>query len=867
MLSSCEAAFTESLLIDTDKTVSAGQGNKVSETMRIQVTEEVAERLLSQRDADGVISPEILSEVGLGPEDGISQVSTTFMIGGKFEGRQRASGLHLWFDLRLDPNAALTKSVGDFNKIPGISKVESAARIKPMSVMNDPNFNLQWHYHNTGANGFLKGFDIGLEEMWRRYEVYGSPDVIIAVCDGGFDVTHPDLIGNLWTNEAELNGQPGVDDDRNGYIDDVHGYNFAGLSSKYKVSDHGTHVAGTVAAVNNNEIGLCGVAGGKYPQKGARVMLLQVLNGDYNNYLKAMQYAAENGAVISQNSWGYIDDVAYILDSDKKGVDYFIDNAGLDENGNQVGPMKGGLMVFATGNDARDMNYPAAYDRCLAVSAIGPTGKVAYYSNYGDWVDVSAPGGDVKVNRQFGGVFSTVLDGKYDGMQGTSMACPHVSGLAALILDKAKGQGYTSAQLYDHIISTSDPYFYELNPDKVGLFGAGMIDAVRAIAKFSKIAPEAPVCAGVKAVSNNLEIELNVPKDEDDSTAFYYNIYLSDKPIKDVNDASVVKRVVEIERAKELDNKNRYVVVDRLDFEKDYYCAVIATDYAGNQSAMIDAGTFKTQANNKPILEINDTAPIFVTSSDIVTRTFTYSEPDGHAVVPSFSTTATTGIEFADISAGLCLVKVDGATSEDGTFEFTVTVTDEYGLANSITCTYEVDGNNAPVLVKNIDDMLIGGVDASAELNVSEYFTDEDNDVLNLSFVVEDKNVASATAADGKITVKGVGFGSTKIKVTASDAAGEAAEAEFTVTVYDPSKPYSMYPNPVTDVLNIRGTLEENVSIKLYSAAGQTVYDASAKISVKDVHTADLSKLAPGVYKVAVDPENGDRYTSTIVKL
>lgn len=869
MLSSCETALTESSFSDTEVAGSAGQIDAVSGSMRIEVSEEIAEKLLASRDAQGVISSVALSEVGLGPEDGFSSVSTTFMIGGKFEQRQKSFGLHRWFDVMIDPDVVRTKAENDLKSVPGVGQVEQVVRLKPLSVMDDPDFSRQWHYLNLGDNGFRAGIDIKLEDAWERYEVYGSPEVIVAVIDNGIDVTHPDLAGNLWVNEAEANGVEGVDDDRNGYVDDIHGYNFVKNSPVMKAGDHGTHVAGTVAAVNNNGIGVCGVAGGKWPEPGVRIMALQLL-GDENDppvsFTTVMQYAAENGAVIAQNSWGYADDVKTILASDRMAIDYFVSVAGCDSNGDQTGPMQGGLVVFAAGNDTVDYGYPAGYEKCLAVAAIGPTGAAGYYSNYGDWVDVCAPGGDMQVNRSYGGVFSTINNGDYGSSQGTSMACPHVSGLAALVLSVTKGPGYTADMLYDHMVSTTDPSIYKYNASKDGMLGSGMIDAVRALAKLSTVAPSAPTSVDLEISSNEVYFTLDMPLDEDDKYAFFYNIYVSDKEISDADKASAQKFTFDIEAAEDVEGGLKRVLVKGLAFDSELHYAVSASDFAGNESPLALHGTLTTKSNSAPVIEINDDSPISVPSYDMATRTFTYSEPDGHAFSVEFSSTAVKGIEYTEVSETIGVVRIDGTASDKGKFEFTITVTDEFGLANSMTCEYVIQSNTPPVLVKKIEDVTVNGVGASLELDFNKYFSDADNEPLSARFDVADKDIVSASFNNGKIVLKGKTIGQTSVKVTASDGAGESVSSEFAVLVRDASKPYDLYPNPVTDVLNIRAGEDRDAKVKIFSATGQTVYEADARIGMFDVFTADLSTLAPGRYNILIQ-SGGERYNADIVKL
>ena len=176
------------------------------------------------------------------------------------------------------------------------------------------------------------------------------------------------------------------------------------------------------------------MAGGnsKKGVKGAKLMSCQIFDGEkQGSATEAIKWSADHGAVISQNSWGYTD-VTTAPSSLKSAVDYFIKNAGCDKNGKQRSdsPMKGGIVIFAAGNDSKNTSS-SDYDGMVSVTSVGADYKRAYYTNYGSWCDVAAPGGDVKKGNQ---VLSTLPGNKYGKMQGTSMACPHVSGIAALIL-------------------------------------------------------------------------------------------------------------------------------------------------------------------------------------------------------------------------------------------------------------------------------------------------------------------------------------------------------------------------------------------------------------------------------------------------
>lgn len=447
---------------------------------------------------------------------GVTKMERVFPDAGKFEERSRRAGLDRWYTVEFNESVALQQAIDELSSGSEIAVVEpvveairyqsvpttyvpfSLAYPRPECDFNDPRLEQQWHYYNDGTiiTTAVEGADARILPAWEIET--GKPEVIVCVVDGGIDITHEDILPNLWINEAEFYGTPGVDDDGNGYVDDIYGYNFISGYTALVADMHGTHVAGTIAATNNNGTGVAGIAGGDGTLgSGVRVMSAQIFaterygkrSANSNRIALAIKYGADNGAVISQNSWG-IDNATQTPQVIREAIAYFINNAGLDENGLQVGPMKGGLVIFAAGNEETSTRrYPASEENVMAVAAFGPDAKKAYYSNWGDWVDISAPGGNLNLGTR-AAVLSSVggWDGKrvltnaYDYMQGTSMACPHVSGVAALLVSRfgVGKPGLTPEDVKEMLYSTAYS-IDEYNPNYAGLMGHGAVDAEAAL--------------------------------------------------------------------------------------------------------------------------------------------------------------------------------------------------------------------------------------------------------------------------------------------------------------------------------------------------------------------------------------------------
>lgn len=487
----------------------------------------------------------------------------------KFEDKLRAEGMHRWYLVKFDADADLDKAAELFASVAEVERVqynalytnigENATNVpsafdapatraaSPYPTFSDPELSKQWHYINTGDtsvfSGIKAGADINVGEAWDI--TAGDPRVIVAVIDGMVKYDHPDLADNMWVNEAEKSGVAGVDDDNNGYVDDIYGVNFVThvwdgtttLIGKY--SDHGTHVGGTVAAVNNNGKGVCGVAGGTGKGDGARLMSCQVFyqskanakdeprgwpSGSDACTSRAFQYATANGAAIAQCSYGFstkmTSDRTYMSQNsaEKQAIDYFIKYGGGEV-------LKGGIPIFAAGNEGSNYaSYPGAFRDYICVTSMSCDYTPAYYTNFGPGSNIVAPGGDYiqkyyndGTGKMDSEIYSTTfVDGQYGFKQGTSMACPHVSGVAALAIAHSLklGKKLTSIELRNILLgsthdidrycvgsktsvsNTGQPLTLQLSQFK-GKMGVGYIDAFKALMNVEGT-PTLTVRTGVK---------------------------------------------------------------------------------------------------------------------------------------------------------------------------------------------------------------------------------------------------------------------------------------------------------------------------------------------------------------------------------
>lgn len=850
------------------------------------------------------------------------KVEQVFNMHNEYANLKHKRGLDRWFIVKFDKHADVNKVIKELKNDPAIDIAQGSIKIAPVQTsftpftrtsirqdqlqaanngtgslnFTDPYLKYQWHYTTTNDvyMTFKPGADINLFPAWQKET--GNEHVIVAVMDSGIDFSHEDLQGAAWEGKDPTTGET------------IHGRNFwADETGNGRANDiipgaHGTHVAGTIAARNNNNIGVCGIAGGNGDKNsGVRLMSCEIYGHDGTketastaSIVKAFEFAAEHGASIMNCSWGYAFDRSKYLNNEnfqsifknqfqllKDGIDYFTDVAGCDGNGNKKpnAYMKGGLIFFASGNDAQydiDM-IPASYKRVIAVGAINSQGIPTDYMNKGTWVDILAPGGTTEAGEVNKGVLSTVpknyVYGKtgpypntdftlpdnnlYAFAQGTSMATPHVTGIAALVISKfgKQNNNFTNEDLRKRILGAvkpQSPYAIKSDQNLAGKMGIGFVDANLALADAETEKPAEPVISVIDYSTDAIKgyydatITWNVTSDNDapneQHTAFAYDIELykkddMSKPVQTLTRYSYDSQV----------NDNMEQTFLNLETNTRYVVKMTARDRSNNRSNTVTT-EFKTRLNHAPIFTTHLPQPLsLLNTKPYYHEIFTIKDEDNHSWTYT-TTELPQGVELKRIGDKFDLLIKIGKV---GKYEFSVTLTDQLGGKHTEKFAYEVVEQKAPQITTTLSDISLFKSDKPTIINLNNVFATNGITHLRYHAISSNKQIADVAIQGHNIIITPVSYGIATIKLTATNGSKESS-VSFNVRVTNDNAPdvHAIYPIPAHSY--IKALMRSNVNdveVIVTMLNGRKVIET--KLIPNDITheiTLGIDRLAPGTY-------------------
>ncbi|MCA4806968.1 S8 family serine peptidase [Myroides odoratimimus] len=770
-----------------------------------------------------------------------------------------------------------------------------------VSFFNDPLFSKQWNLLNLGTIGnyqngdehiisSIPGADINIIPAWQQET--GSADVIVSIVDGGVDIHHEDLIDNLWINEGEIPGN-GIDDDNNGYVDDVYGFNFVDETGDIEAHDHGTHVAGVIAAKNDNGIGISSIAGGNGKVKsGVRIMSSQIFKNNPNHNPKdpdsrpnlsvkssnhtaaAIVYGANNGAVISQNSWGY--DVGIKTPRVvKEAIDYFNKYAG--HSGKSKSLMQGGIVIFAASNDNTEYKtYPAAEPDVIAVAAYAPDFSATWYTNYGNWVDIAAPGGSSRIGKKYphlGGemtsaILSTISSSKgqsrYGYMQGTSMAAPHVSGIASLIISKYGNPGYTREELKQRLL-TSVKVLNANNfntPTYADKLGKGFIDASAALSEYDSSAlPTRPVFVDHAITTGYSSIKLawqpELPASGKNTNIESYILYMSEREITESNYKDDSVKQLEIPASFSQAESVLERTMTNLKSGTTYYFAIKSFARSGKSSDLIIyKGGIATLLNRAPVITSNvDTSRYLeIAGNDVLEILFTVNDPENHTWDYEVSNSAQ---NYHHRSGNQVVVRIFANKYYKGNHSVTLTVKDQYGAQSGTRVDFLKKEKNPPRLKDQNKTFNIPYNDKQS-FDLRQMMIDDNLKDLKFRIKSVANNNITASLNNAELLVTGNGIGASSISIVAVD--NHAQELEFTIPVfvYKNQGIYSLYPTVATTKVYVKvgEVVKGEVRLRIRDVMGRQVKQESFNTSeldpVKQTYLVDIHSLSPGKYELSI---------------
>lgn len=859
---------------------------------------------------------------------GVTSISRIFPPAGRDEPRQRAEGLHLWYTISMPAEGGETRGAegSDLSSIVSYAEpinpsklertqfveidepVRTRSGMGSTQLFDDPLYVRQWNLKNRGDVGnyadgdgkavvsSIAGADINVEAAWQI--TTGDPGVVVAVVDGGIDVTHPDLIESLWVNEGEIPGN-GIDDDNNGYVDDYYGYNFTEDTCLITPTRHGTHVAGVIAARNNNDRGVCSIAGGNGKSStGVRVMSCQIFrnNPDYDpsdpessetigsgdRYMDAaaIVYGANNGAVISQNSWGFGFDATPLVI--REAIDYFNKYAGGSRTARPL--VQGGVVIFAAGNDGTHYPcWPASEPNVISVAAWNPDYQASWYTNYGETVDIAAPGGSQPERGLYpyedgfptSAVLSTVPyqedgHGGYAYMQGTSMACPHVSGIAALIVSRYGSAGFTADELRQRIVTGVKPIDYNAYVMDYYFDGLGMgyADAACALSNYDRnVQPSAPVFDLERVVSGYGSTTLAWHSDNkgSDGSLQNYRLYISSNPITTDNYAFASSHLINANYAEPGQVFER--INNRLPADRTYYYAVQAVARNGQASPVaILEGGITTLHNEAPVISCDMVGNrITMAGRDSRDVHFTITDAENHDWTYKFVNSSFTQHRR---DGNVISLHIDAYRYAPGVYRSELVVTDEYDAATEFEIILDIQPDQAPELKTALPTLNVRRGEART-WDLVNFISDEDPS--SVTYSVSYGEGITAGICQGQLCIQAKDWGESYVEVVATDSHHLSGTFRLPVFVYDNEGIYALYPTVATSALYIRvgEVVNGPVQISIRNAAGREVmqrsFDTVHLNPERRTYMVMVSSLAPGNYTLTLSNQ-GNVYQEKFIK-
>lgn len=800
----------------------------------------------------------------------IKSINRMFPDAGEFEARHREMGLHKWYIVHYDESVPVTKAYSGLGSIEGVEIVEKVAKSRPAEVKIPFNDVIakrsQWHLYNDGSllKDFKAGADINVLPLWNA-GIVGDKKVIVAVMDTGADVQNPDLADVLIPC-----GDNGSKNFLNGAAD----------ATKYTIypGDHGTHVAGIIAAVNNNNTGVCGIAGGNDGKGGVRILNLQIMGKipgaaktENGNEASALVWAADHGAVIVNNSWDY----AYKKESDVPGnnsfslisihlaIDYFIKNAGCNSSGEQAedSPMKGGLVLFAAGNSRWSKGQPGMYEKVLAVGSCGPAFEDALYTNYGDWVDICAPGGNYRnySNNHIARICSSTKGASFGYMQGTSMACPMVAGVAALLVSHYGGKGFTAEKLKKMLLDGANRDAQKHHSEHIG----PMLDAHGALISQTPVPEVTDLKAHIKRKS--VKMEWTVGKEQYEAVYSYLAIISrSIEKIRKYNPVSPSgSDTTSIVRPQEIGEISSSF--EEMGFGQ-YYGAVFAVRKSHQHSPVSNIVSIKVennQTNSIPVIKTWNEGPVTLKYRDTFLNNFILSDDDDDKLTVSTEEGSAAAV-WKKVNENNYQLAIRGSDAPPGTYKAKITAEDAFGGKAEKSFIYTI-AVNAPVKISKAFENTTLSVGESMEINLAEHFKDEDEDEIVYKVKSSYGGVQCRIKGE-KLNIYAAKYGIANIEISAKDAGGPKVNGQFILLASDAGAGYRIYPNPMKDRLNLASDKRTRASVRIMNTNGKVIYKESWESNPYSPKVLDVTNYKAGLYKVEFSV-GGKVYEENVVKL